>query len=814
MSNLFRGYAQKTDFSGNLLKGVDPSDRILEEGKRHLSQWDKVSQGEQQNQERYLAGLEAKFQAEEADRARNKKLEEYFAEGWKEALAKRHDGLLQNVKAKKSKAEQLHEKLQGWSSKAAEIGTKAAAAHIQAQQDLGIDLGLQFGGSLKQAKSIQTVQGAIDENYTGNNAAVWDLRQKGASWDHIQQIQKLGVWSKFGFKKGVARGIGRDYNTHLQGKMYEKIEGLGVPYNTLAAAINDNNLEAIKVIQQSISRDYLKNASDQTGLRNDFIIKYARDDINRINGRTVSKSEENRISQAQAQSQGERVFAHAEDVKEDAQASWNRLEPLFGGKGENTLNVVNGWINDSLEGFEKGLLMETDLERIKNIEIKKDGVTRSFENTWPNKIKLLKDGLDKRVARDIEQINLKKRYRKSEEIKASILTKDHLDNLDERLPSSQIAAMVAKADKTWGAGNEVSKVLTSHATDHVSVANDKIFEPDLERLQQLGLVTVATVRSMNLTGDTHKKWMKIAKEQDPFQPTKDEVKILEEIVNTKINDALNEFDEEAEDVSSSALALYTAKNKIKSYFISAAKDSTLTRAQMLARAQSEFEVDFAKDYKLTEFRTVNGVQIRDPQFTKFVVSAQRHPVAMSELTAEEVAANPNLPYEKLLFDTPVPVVKFWKDISQGRDSGYPAEARQYVSKVGIGPNGEVKITELMFMEAQMKLIDPKFEIPKELKQMHKLGMEQILPEWWKHMVGEHATPESLEAAISYGHKNGTGLQHKDLPSSENYADQNTGKYTDLLEKSNPVRIKQNYHAYLNIESIPERDLIEGYYGRA
>ena len=48
MANLFKGYAHKTELQGNLLKGQDPSDKILEEGKRYLSSWEGVSQGVQQ----------------------------------------------------------------------------------------------------------------------------------------------------------------------------------------------------------------------------------------------------------------------------------------------------------------------------------------------------------------------------------------------------------------------------------------------------------------------------------------------------------------------------------------------------------------------------------------------------------------------------------------------------------------------------------------------------------------------------------------------------------------------------------------------
>ena len=114
MANLFKGYAQKSDYSGNLLKGVDPSDKILEEGKRYLGQWKEVSQGEQQNQANYLAALEAKYQAEEADRARNRKLESYFADGFGKALTVRHEGLIKNAQAKLTESQANAKKLEGF----------------------------------------------------------------------------------------------------------------------------------------------------------------------------------------------------------------------------------------------------------------------------------------------------------------------------------------------------------------------------------------------------------------------------------------------------------------------------------------------------------------------------------------------------------------------------------------------------------------------------------------------------------------------------------------------------------------------------
>ena len=126
MANLFKGYAQKSDFSGNLLKSQDPSDKILEEGKRYLGQWQNVSQGEKQNKIHYLNALEAKFQAEDADRKRNIKLESYFAEGFEKALNTRHEGLIKNAEAKLTASQATAKKLEGWSETAVNLGVKGA----------------------------------------------------------------------------------------------------------------------------------------------------------------------------------------------------------------------------------------------------------------------------------------------------------------------------------------------------------------------------------------------------------------------------------------------------------------------------------------------------------------------------------------------------------------------------------------------------------------------------------------------------------------------------------------------------------------
>ena len=189
MANLFKGYAQKSDYSGNLLKGVDPSDKILEEGKRYLGQWKEVSQGEQQNQTNYLAALEAKFQAEEADRARNQKLESYFADGWGKALTTRHEGLIKNAERNLTAAQEDAKKREGFSKTAVQVGIKGAAGFAKARQDFGMNLAVDLGLSWETAQGIQAAEGVLDDTYKGTNAAILEARKRGASWEQINQMK-------------------------------------------------------------------------------------------------------------------------------------------------------------------------------------------------------------------------------------------------------------------------------------------------------------------------------------------------------------------------------------------------------------------------------------------------------------------------------------------------------------------------------------------------------------------------------------------------------------------------------------------------
>ena len=74
-------------------------------------------------------------------------------------------------------------------------------------------------------------------------------------------------------------------------------------------------------------------------------------------------------------------------------------------------------------------------------------------------------------------------------------------------------------------------MLATFVQDHVSEANDTIYEPTLQKLKTQGMVTTSIVKSMMLSPENEATWMKVAKEQDPAQPNEAELKLLEDLVD-------------------------------------------------------------------------------------------------------------------------------------------------------------------------------------------------------------------------------------------------------------------------------------------
>ena len=793
MANLFKGYAQKSDYSGNLLKGVDPSDKILEEGKRYLSQWKEVSQGEQQNQANYLAALEAKFQAEEADRARNRKLESYFADGWGKALTTRHEGLIKNAEAKLTASQEQAKKLEGWAESAVDIGVAGAKGFAKARQDFGMNLAIDLGLSWETAQGIQAAEGVLDETYKGTNAAILEARKRGASWEQINQIHKLSFLGNQGFRVGAAMNVGESYkNDAIIARGGDKFDFKGKSMN-LWEATSTGNIEATQAILRKIRTAHLNEIKETTGLKDQLITKYAREKILSAEGRVISTVREKHIKDQQELEQNKLLNNNAVSIKNGPEFFLKNINNQIAEDGSNAAGVWKAEHNYTLGNITNGVIGPVEIEGIKNLPVTRNGVTKLYEHWWPDRAMAMDQALvtyNTKVNASLNQAEKNKNARLNND---TLILRNQLLNRETPLEPARLSSMIAEANRLYGPDNKMSQMLVAQVTDHVSEANDAIYEPTLQKLKSQGMVTTSIVKSMMLSPENEANWMKIAKEQDPKQPNEAELKLLEDHVDARIEDILHSYGFESEDVTSAALAAYVGKGRIKKYFTTYAQDPKLSRGQVLTQALERFEVDVKNDYKIT---TTGKGDTFAPHFGTFSLGAKRHAIPLSEMTAEQFAANPKLPYEKVLLE-PVTVREFFDNVSQGRNVGFPTDVSHYVSKFGIGPNGEVKMTELMFLEAQMKLIDPEFEIPPQLLQMHKVAFNQINPEYQKLIVGAHQSTNGIHVALKY-----SGLNHKDAPTSNNFADRNTSAYFNMFR--NP----ENMHPYMNLDPQGDPDKLD------
>ena len=793
MANLFKGYAQKSDYSGNLLKGVDPSDKILEEGKRYLGQWKEVSQGEQQNQTNYLAALEAKFQAEEEDRARNRKLESYFADGWGKALTTRHEGLIKNAESKLTAAQENAKKLEGFSKSAAQIGIKGAAGFAKARQDFGMNLAIDLGLSWETAQGIQAAEGVLDETYKGTNAAILEARKKGASWEQINQIHKLSFLGNQGFRVGAAMNVGENYvNDAIIKYGATEFDFKGTP-RTLNWATSTRNPEATEALLRKIRTKHLNDVKENTGLKDQLITKYSREAILRAEGRVKSTVREAAAKDQQELEQNKLLNNNAVAIKNGPEAYKKNIENQIAKDGSNAAGVYKAEHNYALGNIANGIIGPVEIEGIKKMPVTRNGVTKLYEEWWPNRADAMDAAFVTRMTKVNASLEQNQKNRTARLNSDTLKFRNELLNRDTPLEPARLASMIAESNRLYGPDNKMSKMLATFVTDHVSEANDTIYEPTLQKLKSQGMVTTSIVKSMMLSPENEANWMKVAKEQDPKQPNEAELKLLEDHVEARVEDILHSYGFESEDVTSAALAIYVGKGRIKKYFTTFAQDPKLSRGQVLTQALERFEVDVKNDYKIT---TTGRGDTFAPHFGTFSLGAKRHAIPLSEMTAEQFAANPKLPYEKVLLE-PVTVREFFDNVSQGRNVGFPTDVSHYVSKFGIGPKGEVKMTELMFLEAQMKLIDPEFEIPTQLLQMHKVAFSQIKPEYQKYIVGAHQSTNATHVALKY-----SGLEHKDAPTSNNFADRNTTAYFNMFR--NPA----NMHPYMNLDPQGDPDKLD------
>ena len=436
-------------------------------------------------------------------------------------------------------------------------------------------------------------------------------------------------------------------------------------------------------------------------------------------------------------------------LKESPSHLWKLFNSESGDNGEFRSASWNNTTNYLIEAVKNGSLNRKHIEEWGeqpfNGEEGGKMIMHHHPGRWTKLIDAVSAAERAEAARNTSQETVRNSQisKQTEDLRAAIEASETQPN------RSELATMIAEANKMHGPDNKMSKMLMNFSRDHVSDANDKVYIPWLNELEAQGLLTPSIVEKANLTWVERAKYLKKANENSPYKATEDQIKLMDDYVEKKIERAINDFGLESKHVPSSAMALYEGKASLKRYFRTYAQKAGANSQEVYNAAIAAWNADFKENYQLVEFQ--GGV--RAPYFKNFAIGSKISPVPLSEITTQELADNPNLLDQKLLVDG-VGLKKFFDQAAMGKFNGWPSDIMHLQSKVGLGPQGQV-MTEADIAMRQLEVlkatgqVPEDYKIPPELIQAYKVGTGIIRPEWKKHICGSKCNKHSTAAALVY-----------------------------------------------------------------
>ena len=750
MGNLFNGgYSKQSTLEGNLIQGEDRSDRILDESKRYLQQWKSVSEGERENQRVYLEALQGKFDEETADRASNEKLASFFRKGWGEALTKRHNQLLKNSEDKAAANVKFNEDL----AKAFKIGGNIVGQKVQQiankQVEFGRSLTVDIGLPSEMLEALQVEEDLGYEANKQNNNAIYQARKRGYTEDQINQLRNLNWWQKRGVAIGHAQHLGENYkNLILSNNETEYASKYGGSKGTvsLGQAFAQSNVGGTRLALSKIKEEFLKSID---GVSEAHLGKYVRPGIVAAEAQVIEAVEKKAAKEANEAYNDRKRATIVAALKEGPDKLWKLWESESGENGEFRSASWNNVTNYMLEAIKNGSLNAKYIEEWGEQSFECKELGNMIMHHHPGRGTTLMDAVSEaeraEAARNTSQETLRNAQlsKQTEDLRSAI-------EASEKQPNrSELATMIAEANKMHGPDNKMSKMLMTFARDHVSDANDKIYIPWLDELEAQGLLTPSIVEKANLTWVNRAAYIKKANANSPYAATVDQIKMMDDYVEKKIERAINDFGLESKHVPSSAMALYEGKASLKRYFRTYAQKAGANSQEVYNAAIAAWNADFKENYQIVEFQGAT----RAPYFKNFAIGSKISPVPLSEITTKELADNPNLLDQKLLVDG-VGLKKFFDQAAMGRFNGWPSDIMHLQSKIGLGPQGQV-MTEAEIAMRQLEVlketgqVPEDYEIPPELMQAYKVGTGIIRPEWKKYICGSRCNKHSTAAALVY-----------------------------------------------------------------
>ena len=770
MSLFNSGYSRQTTLGENLIQGEDPSDKILEEGKKYLQQWKTNSEAEQTNQKNYLTALDNSFKLREASKDANEKLATYFRKGWGEALTKRHDQMLKNAEGKRDEATANKETLQ----KAFGIGGDIAGAKVQkfaqAQADFGTELVADLGMPYELLEGIRKAEDLNLESNKQNYGAVYEARKRGYTEEQIQSIRDLNWFQRTGVALGHAQYLSENYQSLLIDKHdieYPSKFGGTDGKVSLAKAFSTLDPKKTKHALSLIRSEFLKSDAVK-GVSKHHLATVIKKGIDAAEAQVIEAVSTQSLKVRKETFELRERATHAAYIKKGIPEYVKFLASMWGPNGENRAAILSTSHNHLL-----ALLKNETIGMATVVELGEHEFTPKGRDTpvkWKDHFRDKYIQLEKAAA---DSLNSQATRNSSQErARVGQLSRD-TENLRELLfktppTRDQVAKMIAESIRLHGKDNKMAQMLMTFTRDNVSEANDKVWIPRLDELESMGMLTPSAVHNANLTNVNRAKYLKKAEENSPYRASEEDIAAMESYVKKKVErDLVDNFGVESKLVPSSAFAINSGQKLIKQYYRTYAKKAGpgFNPQEVMQAAEGAFNAHYKENYQIVEFQGGR----RAPYFKNFAVGSKVQAVPLNEISAQEIADNPKVLSENLYLET-LSFKKFLDNAEMGIFNGFPADVLHLTSKSGINSKGrmrtEIDIIKLQ-IEAAKKLgvIDKDYEIPPELEQMHRGIMATIPNEWKKYVCGDKCTVESVAATLLYSGYNHEVNTKKGLVSS-------------------------------------------------
>ena len=770
MSLFNSGYSRQTTLGENLIQGEDPSDKILEEGKKYLQQWKTNSEAEQANQKNYLEALDNSFEKREASKDANEKLASYFRKGWGEALTKRHNQMLKNAEGKRDEATANKETLQ----KAFGIGGDIAGAKVQkfaqAQADFGTELVADLGMPYELLEGIRKAEDLNLESNKQNYGAVYEARKRGYTEEQIQSIRDLNWFQRTGVALGHAQYLSENYQSLLidkHGIEYPSKFGGTDGKVSLAKAFSTLDPKKTKHALSLIRSEFLKSDAVK-GVSKHHLATVIKKGIDAAEAQVIEAVSTQSLKVRKETFELRERATHAAYIKKGIPEYVKFLASMWGPNGENRAAILSTSHNHLL-----ALLKNETIGMATVVELGEHEFTPKGRDTpvkWKDHFRDKYIQLEKAAA---DSLNSQATRNSSQErARVGQLSRD-TENLRELLfktppTRDQVAKMIAESIRLHGKDNKMAQMLMTFTRDNVSEANDKVWIPRLDELESMGMLTPSAVHNANLTNVNRAKYLKKAEENSPYRASEEDIAAMESYVKKKVErDLVDNFGVESKLVPSSAFAINSGQKLIKQYYRTYAKKAGpgFNPQEVMQAAEGAFNAHYKENYQIVEFQGGR----RAPYFKNFAVGSKVQAVPLNEISAQEIADNPKVLSENLYLET-LSFKKFLDNAEMGIFNGFPADVLHLTSKSGINSKGrmrtEIDIIKLQ-IEAAKKLgvIDKDYEIPPELEQMHRGIMATIPDEWKKYVCGDKCTVESVAATLLYSGYNHEVNTKKGLVSS-------------------------------------------------